>query len=115
MTTSNIEEYRAKLKGIKILNLNLHDFLGIVAMIIMIISFTIQIRKLISTKDASDYSLWFILLQLVGSPEGGGGMIGGALISNYKLMVSGAYGFIYYCVALYYFLNKKKTKTKNKN
>ena len=110
----NIEKFRIQLKEAKIFNYSLDKFLSYLALIIIVISITNQIYKLFKTGSAKNYSLYFILLQLIGSPEGGGAAITGYMINNKQLTIMGTYGFLYYCIALYFYLNPKQI-SKNKN
>ena len=85
--------------------------LKILATAIFVISMLIQINKIIKTKSVKDYSLYFILLQLIGTPEGGGAGITGLVTNNKELLIMGILGFIYYFIALYFKLfSNNKTK-----
>ena len=69
-----------------------------------------QIYKIITTKSVKDYSLYFILLQLIGTPEGGGAGITGYMTGNKELLIMGILGFIYYAIALYFKLTNDKKR-----
>lgn len=97
----DLDKIRKKLKNMKIFNYNLIFVLKTIATIIFVISMIIQMHKLISTKNAKDYSIYFILLQIIGIPEGGGGGIVGLIKNNIHLIIMGFFGFIYYCTALF--------------
>ena len=103
-----IEELRIKLKETKIGKFHLDEILPTLALIIVIPSFVFQILKLLKTQSAKDYSLYFILLQLIGTPEGGGALITGIFAKNIQLGVMGGFGLLYYCIALYFYLFSKK-------
>jgi hypothetical protein len=83
---------------------SLSTVLGSIANILVIPIFTIQIINIIKRGKASDYSLYFILLQLIGTPEGGGALITGLIKSQYTIAIIGGYGFIYYLIVLFYYL-----------
>lgn len=98
------EELREKLKKIKIYGYSLAEFLGIIADILVIPIFTVQMVNIYMRGKSSDYSLYFILLQLLGTPEGGGAAITGIVKDNTPLTIIGTYGFIYYLLVLYYYI-----------
>jgi hypothetical protein len=100
-----MDTFRTKLKNYKIKGYPLDMVLGTIANILVIPVFTTQLYKVITRGKATDYSILFILLQLLGTPEGGGAAITGIVKKNYNIFIIGMYGFIYYCIVLYYFLN----------
>ena len=104
-----IDELREKLKKIKIYGYPLSKLLGIIADILVIPIFTVQMFNIYKRGKASDYSLYFILLQLMGTPEGGGAAITGIVKNNTPLTIIGTYGFFYYCLVLYYYLYPRTT------
>ena len=99
-----LEHIRKTLKSTKIWNIKLEVLLNYLALFIIIISVSTQIFKLIKTGSAKNYSLYFILLQLIATPEGGGAAITGYVHNNHNLFIMGLLGFIYYSIALYYYL-----------
>jgi hypothetical protein len=103
-----LEKTRNKLKNTTIKGYPLDSILGTIANLLVIPVFTIQIFKVISRGRAADYSLYFILLQLLGTPEGGGAAITGIVRKKRTLIIIGTYGFIYYCIVLYYYLYPRK-------
>ena len=100
----SIKEFRNKLKNVKVMNMSLSDFIGVIATIIVIPVFTIQIINVVRRGRAKDYSLYYVLLQLIGTPEGGGGAISGIIRRDLPLAAMGLYGLFYYCVVLFYYL-----------
>lgn len=102
-----LKELQKKLKETKIKNIPLDTVLGTIANILVIPVFTIQIITIIKRGKATDYSLYFILLQLIGTPEGGGAAITGFLKKQYSIAFIGTYGLIYHLIALYYYLYPK--------
>tara|TARA_B100000902_G_C27317729_1_gene922403 strand:- start:3 stop:332 length:330 start_codon:yes stop_codon:yes gene_type:complete len=108
----NLDKIRYSLKNYKIYNINLIDILKFLATTVFVISALIQINKIIKTKSVKDYSLYFILLQLIGTPEGGGAGITGLVLGNKQLLIMGFLGFVYYFIALYFKLFGKNNKNK---
>lgn len=100
-TIKNIQIY---LKNVKVYNKPLDECLGLIGNILVIPVFTAQIIKVISRGKANDYSIFFILLQLIGSPEGGGALITGLIKKKYTITIIGGYGLIYYLIVLFYYL-----------
>jgi len=96
-----IERFRIRLKETKIGKYYLDEILPTLALFIVISSFMFQIFKLLKTRSAKDYSLFFILLQLIGTPEGGGALVTGILTKNIQLAIMGAFGFLYNVIALF--------------
>ena len=103
-----LEKLRQDLQSYKIFGYKLDIFLSYLALIIILFSVSNQIYKLFVTGSAKNYSLYFILLQLIATPEGGGAAITGYYHNNMQLLIMGAYGFIYYCIALYFYLNPRQ-------
>ena len=101
---NKIETFRLYLKNLKIWGYKFEELIVHLALFIVIPSFSFQIYKLIRTGSAKDYSLYFILLQMLGTPEGGGAFITGIMTHNINLAITGGYGLFYYCIALFYYL-----------
>jgi len=108
----NLETLRTKLKHFTVFNINLIDVLKLLATIVFVIVVTFQIYKILTTKSVKDYSLYFILLQLIGTPEGGGAGITGYMTGNKELLIMGILGFIYYAIALYFKLTTNRNSKK---
>tara|TARA_Y100000816_G_C26087146_1_gene573857 strand:- start:543 stop:857 length:315 start_codon:yes stop_codon:yes gene_type:complete len=103
----NINTIRKNIKKKNIYGLSVVTILRYIASGIFIIAVLFQIKHLLKIKKANDYSLYFIILQIIGTPEGGGAAITGYMTKNYSLLVSGLFGFIYYIIALYFKLYPK--------
>jgi hypothetical protein len=96
---------KLKNKKIKIGNeYSLSTVLGTIADILVIPIFTIQLIHIIKRGKSNDYSLYFILLQLIGTPGGGGALITGLITKQYTIAIIGGYALIYYLTVLYYYL-----------
>ena len=99
-----LEELRKRLKEIEINRYSLDKVLGFIADVLVIPIFTVQMVNIYLRGKSSDYSLYFILLQLLGTPEGGGAFITGLVKNNIPLAIIGGYGFIYYLLVLYFYI-----------
>ena len=106
----DLETIRITLRDFKLFNINLIDVLKLLATLVFIIAVIFQIYKILTTKSVKDYSLYFILLQLIGTPEGGGAGITGYMTGNKELLIMGILGFIYYAIALYFKLTNDKKR-----
>ena len=110
----NIKNYT--LYNINVLNLSvtIATWLFIMIMIYEIYSF-ITSRRII-TKNIEEFSYYFIILSLFGTPEGGGSGISGYILNDKLLLMKGFITTLYYLIILYYKLlySKKSYHSNNK-
>jgi hypothetical protein len=99
-----IKDIQHKLKNTTIKGYPIDKIMGAIADILVIPLFTIQLITVIKRGKSTDYSIFFILLQLFGTPEGGGALITGLVRKNWPLIIIGGYGVFYYLTILYYYL-----------
>ena len=104
-----IKELQHKLKNMKIRGQPLDKLCGILGNMLVIPLFTVQLLTVIKRGKSTDYSILFILLQLLGTPEGGGALITGIVRKKLSLTIIGGYGVFYYLTILYYYLFPRTT------
>jgi hypothetical protein len=106
-TITHLREY---LKQVTIKGYPLYKVLEFIGNLIVIPAFTFQILKIIKLGRVTDFSKYFILLQLIGTPEGGGGLITGIIQNSWEISLFGGYGLLYYLVLTYFYLFPRKRK-----
>ena len=108
MTVNNISTIRKKLQNTYIGKYPLYKVLEFIANLFVIPAFTFQMFKIIRVGKVTDFSKYFIFLQLIGAPEGGGGFITGLVKRNWLVSLFGGYGLFYYLVLMYYYFFPRK-------
>jgi hypothetical protein len=105
----DLSKIRQKLKETKVYSYSLDEFMGILASILIIPLMSIQMIKTYKRGRANDFALMFLLLQILGTPQGGGGLITGIVKKNWQIGLIGTYSLFYYLFILYFYLFPRKS------
>ena len=81
----DLSKIRQRLKETKVYSYSLDEFMGILASILIIPLMSIQMIKTYKRGRANDFALMFLLLQILGTPQGGGGLITGIVKKNWQI------------------------------
>jgi hypothetical protein len=96
----NIKNYT--LYNINVINLSLTIATCLLIMIMIYEIYSFSTNRRIMTKNMQEFSYYFILLSLFGTPEGSGTFISGYILNDKLLLIKGFITTLYYLIVLYY-------------